>query len=509
MRALLSVYDKTGIAELAAELHALDVDLVSSGGTAAEIKKAGIPVTDVAKYTGIKPMLGHRVVTLHPFIHGGLLADRRDPAHLTDMENNGIEFIDLVVGNLYPFTSDPGIELIDIGGPAMIRAGAKNHAFVTVLIDPADYPVVMEELREKGETKAATRRRLARKAFAHCAVYDASIVEWLDSQPNTVLDADEPRPLPPRLALGLEKASDLRYGENPHQAGARYRVNGQPSWWDSVVQHSGVELSYLNIFDADAAWSLANTMAPDEPTVAIIKHGNPCGLAVASSLAAAYEQAFSCDPRSAFGGIVALNRPVDDATVGAMEAAAQADVVIAPGYGEGVIDRLIAKRKNTRLLEASKAKNRKLHVRQLSDSFLVQDHAELRSTPDDWDVVTDRSPTPLELEDAHIAWRVCAAVGSNAIVMVKNRTAYGIGAGQQNRVESSMLAATKADGRAAGGAAASDAFFPFRDGVDAAADAGVAVVVQPGGSVNDSDVIAAANERGIAMLFTGERQFKH
>ncbi|MFW2382531.1 MAG: bifunctional phosphoribosylaminoimidazolecarboxamide formyltransferase/IMP cyclohydrolase [Acidimicrobiales bacterium] len=509
MRALLSVFDKTGIADLAAELHALGVDLISSGGTAAEIVKAGVPVTDVAEFTGVKPMLGHRVVTLHPFIHGGLLADRRDPAHLTDMENNGIEFIDLVVGNLYPFTTDPGIELIDIGGPAMIRAGAKNHAFVTVMIDPVDYAIVLEELREKGETKAATRRRLARKAFAHCAVYDASIVEWLDGQPSTLQDNEEPKPLPPRLALGLEKAANLRYGENPHQAGARYRVNGQESWWDSVTQHSGVELSYLNIFDADAAWTLANTMAPEHPTVAIIKHGNPCGLAVAPTLAAAYEQAFSCDPRSAFGGIVALNQPVDEATVAAMEAAAQADVVIAPAYHEGIVDRLIAKRKNTRLLEASPSRNRQLHVRQLSDSFLVQDHAELRSTPQDWKVVTDRAPTPLELEDAHIAWRVCAAVASNAIVMVKNRTAYGIGAGQQNRVESSMLAASKADGRAAGGAAASDAFFPFRDGIDAAADAGVAVVVQPGGSVNDDDVIAAANERGITMIFTGERQFKH
>ncbi len=243
--------------------------------------------------------------------------------------------------------------------------------------------------------------------------------------------------------------------------------------------------------------------------MAIIKHGNPCGLSVASTLATAYEQAFACDPRSAFGGIVALNRPVDDATVAAMETAAQADVVIAPGYGPGVIDRLIAKRKNTRLLEASPSHNRALHIRQLSDSFLVQDHADLRSTPDDWKVVTDRTPTPLELQDAIIAWRVCAAVASNAIVMVKNRTAFGIGAGQQNRVESSMLAAAKADGRADGGACASDAFFPFRDGIDAAADAGVAVVVQPGGSVNDNEVIAAADERGVSMIFTGERQFKH
>ncbi|NNE96356.1 MAG: bifunctional phosphoribosylaminoimidazolecarboxamide formyltransferase/IMP cyclohydrolase [Acidimicrobiales bacterium] len=509
MRALLSVFDKTGITDLAAEFHSLGVELISSGGTAAAISGAGIPVTDVADFTGVKPMLGHRVVTLHPYVHGGLLADRRDPTHLTDMENNGIEFIDIVVGNLYPFNTDPSIELIDIGGPAMIRAGAKNHAFVTVLVDPGDYPAVIKELKEKGETKAATRRRLARKAFAHSAVYDAAIVEWLDGQTSTVLDDETPRPLPDLVPVGLTKAADLRYGENPHQAGARYSVNGKPSWWDSVIQHAGVDLSYLNIFDADAAWSLANNLSPDEPTVAIIKHGNPCGVAVASTLAAAYEQAFACDPRSAFGGIVALNRPIDDTTVEAMEAAAQADVVIAPGYEPGVIDRLIAKRKNTRLLEASATTNRRFHVRQLSDSFLLQDHPELRSQPDEWKVVTDRAPTPLELLDAEVAWRVCAAVGSNAIVMVKNRTAFGIGAGQQNRVESSMLAATKADGRAKGGAAASDAFFPFRDGVDAAADAGVAVVVQPGGSINDSDVIAAANERNVAMIFTGERQFRH
>ncbi len=509
MRALISVYDKTGIAELAHELHSLGVDIISSGGTAAAITASGIPVTDVSDYTGMKPMLGHRVVTLHPFIHGGLLADRRDPGHLTDMENNGIEFIDIVVGNLYPFNSDPSIELIDIGGPALIRAGAKNHAFVTVLIDPGDYPAVLEELKEKGETKASTRRRLARKAFAHTAVYDASIVQWLDGHAPTIMEGETPKPLADLITIGLEKAADLRYGENPHQAGARYRVNGQPSWWDAVVQHSGVELSYLNIFDADAAWTLARQVTDDKPTVAIIKHGNPCGLSVASDLATAYEQAFSCDPRSAFGGIVALNRPVDAVTVAAMEAAAQADVVIAPGYEAGVIDRLIAKRKNTRLLEGQPPTHRARHIRQLSDSFLVQDHARLDKKPEDWKVVTERRPTPLELEDAIVAWRVCAAVTSNAIVMVKNLTAYGIGAGQQNRVESSMLAAAKAHGRAAGGACASDAFFPFRDGIDAAADAGVAVVVQPGGSVNDSEVIAAADERGIAMLTTGERQFKH
>ncbi len=509
MRALLSVYDKTGIAELAAVLHSLGVDLVSSGGTATTIAEAGIPVTDVAEFTGMKPMLGHRVVTLHPYVHGGLLADRRDSSHLTDLENHGIEFIDLVVGNLYPFNSDPGIELIDIGGPAMIRAGAKNHAFVTVLVDPDDYPVVIEELKEKGETKAATRRRLARKAFAHTAVYDASIVQWLDDQTPTVMDGEELKPLPDLVPIGLEKVSDLRYGENPHQRGGRYRVNGRLSWWDSVVQHSGVELSYLNIFDADAAWSLAHMMGGDEPAVAIIKHGNPCGYAVAGTLAEAYELAFSCDPRSAFGGIVALNQPIDDGTVAAMEKAAQADVVVAPGYNDGVVDRLIEKRKNTRLLEASLSSTAEFHVRQLSDSFLVQDHARFVTAPDEWKVVTKRQPSPTELVDAVIAWRLAAAVSSNAIVMVKDRTAYGIGAGQQNRVESSMLAAAKANGRVQGGACASDAFFPFRDGVDAAADAGVVIVVQPGGSVKDDEVIEAANERGVSMIFTGERQFRH
>ena len=509
MRALLSVYDKTGIADLAAVLHSLDVDLISSGGTAAAIAAAGIPVTDVAEFTGMKPMLGHRVVTLHPYVHGGLLADRRDPSHLTDMENHGIEFIDIVVGNLYPFNSDPSIELIDIGGPAMIRAGAKNHAFVTVLVDPGDYAVVIEELREKGETKAATRRRLSRKAFAHTAVYDSSIVQWLDGQASTVMEGAEVKPLPDLVPVGLEKVSDLRYGENPHQRGARYRVNGQPSWWDSVQQHSGVELSYLNIFDADAAWALAHSMGADEPAVAIIKHGNPCGYAVAPTLAEAYERAFSCDPRSAFGGIVALNQSIDEATVAAMEQAAQADVVVAPGFNDGVVGRLISKRKNTRLLEAQPANHFAVHVRQLTDSFLVQDHANFDADPGDWTVVTDRKPGPLEMVDAVVAWRICAAVSSNAIVMVKDRTAFGIGAGQQNRVESSMLAAAKADGRATGGAAASDAFFPFRDGIDAAADAGVAVVVQPGGSIKDDEVIAAANERGITMIFTGERQFRH
>lgn len=512
MRALLSVYDKTGVVELAQALHDLDIELVSSGGTAATIAAAGIPVIDVADFTGFPPMLGHRVVTLHPKVHGAILADRRDPAHLTDLENHGIDLVDIVVSNLYPFGADPStfehsatassVDMIDIGGPTLMRAAAKNHDYVTVLVDPDDYELVLGELRDIGATTPKTRRRLARKAFAHTAAYDAAIVTWMDESP---LNGD---PLPPTMHLSIERAQDLRYGENPHQEGARYRVTGTRSWWDDVEQHSGVALSYLNLFDADAAWHLVHDLG-DQPAVAIIKHANPCGVAVASDLATAYQRAFECDPRSAFGGIVALNRPVDVATVEAMVDAAQADVVIAPGYEEGVIDSLIAKRKNTRLLTAAPSTMPPLSVRQLSDGFLVQQRHHFVHPPDEWEVVTERRPTESELADAALAWRVCGHVSSNAIVLAKDGVAWGIGAGQQNRVESGAIAAEKAAGRAEGGACASDAFYPFRDGIDGAAASGVAVIVQPGGSVNDEQTIAAANEHGLAMLFTGERQFKH
>lgn len=503
MRAFLSVYDKTGIAALAAEFHDLGIELISSGGTAAAIAAEGIPVLDVADWTGYPPMLGHRVVTLHPKVHGGILADRRDPAHLRDLEAHGLDLIDIVVGNLYPFASDPSIDLIDIGGPTLLRSAAKNHEYVTVLVDPADYPAVLGELRESGGTSMTLRRQLARKAFAHTAAYDAQIVPWFDESLATAEDV-----LPPTMHLSLERAQALRYGENPHQAGARYRVAGVPSWWDEVEQHTGVDLSYLNLFDADAAWCLAHDLG-DQPTCAIIKHANPCGVAVADNLAEAYRKALACDERSAFGGIVALNRPVDDDTVAAIEAGAQADVIIAPGYGDGVIERLEAKRKNTRVLTAPAPRLPALAVRQLSDGFLVQEAHVFEADPAGWTVVTERTPTAAERVDAELAWRVCGHVSSNSIVLAKDGAAWGIGAGQQNRVEAGQIAAQKADGRAAGGACASDAFYPFPDGVEAAADAGVAVVVQPGGSVNDDAVIEAANGLGLAMLFTGERQFRH
>ncbi len=502
-RALLSVFDKTGITELARGLVDLGWELISSGGTARVIAEAGLPVTDVADHTGSPVMLGHRVVTLHPRIHGGILADRDDPEHQADLETHGIDPIDLVVANLYPFAAEPGIEMIDIGGPTMVRAAAKNHAHVGIAVNPAEYDGIVDELRAQGWLTDGTRRRLARAAFAHTAAYDAAIVGWLDET------EPEPETLPLTLHLALERTDVLRYGENPHQSGARYRTVGQTSMWDDVEQHSGVALSYLNLFDADAAWRLAHDLGA-QPAVAIIKHANPCGAAVNDDLAVAYRRAFECDSRSAFGGIVAANRIIDLATVEAMEAAAQADVVIAPGYADGVIERLIAKRKNTRLLTATPpGPATGLELRQIGGGYLVQEAHHFASTPDTWQVVTQRQPTDQEMADAAFAWRICGHVTSNAIVFAKDGVAWGIGAGQQNRVESGEIAASKADGRAKDGACASDAFYPFPDGVEAAADAGAAIIVQPGGSVNDDKTIAAADQRGVAMVFTGERQFLH
>ena len=512
MRALISVYDKSGVVELARELHGLGWDLISSGGTAKVLAGAGLPVTDVAQLTGFPAILGHRVVTLHPKVHGGILADRHDPDHQADLAEYGIDPIDLVVSNLYPFGADASTfehgatraeELIDIGGPAMIRAAGKNFKDVGILTHPSDYQLVVDELKAGGVLSDSTKRALARKAFAHTAAYDASIVGWFDE------GSDEP--LPPTVHLALERVHELRYGENPHQTGARYRQIGTTSWWDAVEQHGGVALSYLNLFDADAAWGLANDLvrATGGPAVAIIKHANPCGAAVADTLADAYQRAFDCDPRSAFGGIVALSHPVDHDTVERMVAAAQADVVIAPGYGEGVIEALAQKRKNTRLLTASPSAPDRLQVRQLTGSWLVQDAHHFVADRSDWRVVTERHPTEAEWSDAELAWRLVGWVKSNSIVLVKDGTAWGIGAGQQNRVEAGQIAAAKAAGRAKGGACASDAFYPFPDGIEAAAEAGVAVVIQPGGSVKDDVNIAKADELGLAMVFTGERHFLH
>jgi phosphoribosylaminoimidazolecarboxamide formyltransferase/IMP cyclohydrolase len=499
-RALLSVSDKAGIAKLGRALADLGVELVSSGGTAAALREAGLSVTDVADVTGVGEMLDHRVVTLHPKIHGGILADVGKESHRSDLAAHGIEPFQLVVSNLYPFESSPGIETIDIGGPAMVRAAAKNHAWVAIVTDPGQYGSIVEELRAHDATLGdETRRALALEAFAHTASYDAAIVAWLQQDEG----------LPRHLVVALERTDEqLRYGENPHQAAARYRRVRVHSWWDDVAQHAGLALSYLNYYDADAAWRLVHDLG-SEPACAIIKHANPCGVAVAATLADAYRLALECDERSAFGGIVAVNRPIDAATVERMVAGPQADVVIAPGYGDGVVDALRQKRKNTRILEAPVPEPETLDFRQLSGGFLVQEPRHFAAGRDTWKVVTRRTPTEDEWRDLEFAWRVCGHVKSNAIVLAKDRQAVGIGAGQQNRVESGEIAAKKAAGRAEGGACASDAFYPFPDGVEAAAGAGVAAVVQPGGAMRDEEVVSRADELGLAMVFTGERHFLH
>jgi phosphoribosylaminoimidazolecarboxamide formyltransferase/IMP cyclohydrolase len=381
-----------------------------------------------------------------------------------------------------------------------VRAAAKNHAWVGVVSSPDQYGDVLDELRSgDGSLTAETRRRLALEAFARTAAYDAAIVAWLEG--------DEL--LPGHLVLALDRTEDaLRYGENPHQQAARYRVAGTTSWWDDVRQHSGVALSYLNFYDADAAWRLVHDLG-DVTACAIIKHANPCGAAVSGDLADAYQRALECDEQSAFGGVVALNRPVDAATVARMVAGPQADVVIAPGYRDGTVDALVAKRKNTRVLEGPSPEPWRRDVRQISGGFLVQEPHHFVAQRDDWRVVTKAVPTEEQWRDAELAWRLCGHVKSNAIVLVKDGQAVGIGAGQQKRVDSGEIAARKAAGRAEGGACASDAFYPFPDGIDAAAGAGVAVVVQPGGSMRDDQIIERADELGLAMVLTGERHFLH
>jgi phosphoribosylaminoimidazolecarboxamide formyltransferase/IMP cyclohydrolase len=486
VRALLSVWDKTGLEAFAKGLVALKYELVSSGNTSSFLAEHDIPHTQVAEVTGSPEMLGGRVKTLHPKIHGGILADRSKPEHLADLEANGIAPFDLVACNLYPFRDQPGIEMIDVGGPTMVRAAAKNHASVAVLVDPSDYGPVLDELRREGALSEATRRRLARAAFAHTAAYDAAIVTWMDDE------GDEP--LPDTIHLALERTDEqLRYGENPHQQGARYRTIGRTSWWDSVEQYSGLALSYLNLYDTEAAWQLVHDLGDGGPACAIIKHANPCGAAVAGDLAQAYERALAADEKSAFGGIVALNGPVTDAVADAIVGGPQADVIIAPSYEDGTIEKLIGRRKATRLLQAAVPEPEPFHFRQIGGGFLVQQPHHFASPRSEWRVVSKRQPTDDEWRDAELAWRLGGYVKSNSIVLVAGGQAVGIGAGQQSRVDAGEIAARKAAGRAAGGACATDAFYPFRDGLDVAAAAGVAVVIQPGGSVNDQKVIDAAD----------------
>lgn len=500
--ALISVYDKTGVVEMAQVLAQNGWRILSSGGTARVLQDADVPVTDVAELTGFGAILGHRVVTLHPAVHAGILADLADPEHVADLERLGIDPISLVVVNLYPFHTNPSIELIDVGGPAMVRGAAKNHAHVGVVVRPDDYERVTEAIRRDGALSDELRRELASIAFGATRDYDAAIVDWLTESSDV---------LPDRLVLDAVNVQPLRYGENPHQQGARYRFANATSWWDDVVQHGGKELSYLNVYDTEAAWRLVNDFT--DPTCVIVKHANPCGVAsvstgdVPDALAVAYRRANACDPVSAFGGIVALNRVVT-AELASDLAEVFTEVVVAPGYDPDALAILTAK-KNLRVLTGRAPDRPVRDVRAVDGGLLVQTADTVNLDRSTWRVVTKAQPTESQWSDIEFAWRVCAAVSSNAIVYVKDRQAFGIGAGQQNRLDSARIAAERSAERARGGVCASDAFFPFRDGLDAAAAAGITAVVQPGGSVRDDEVIAAADEHGIAMVFTGERHFRH
>jgi phosphoribosylaminoimidazolecarboxamide formyltransferase/IMP cyclohydrolase len=516
-RALLSVYDKTGLIELARELHVLGFELVASGGTGDALAKAGIAHLRVDDVTGAPEMLHGRVKTLHPRIHGGILANRSRAEDVEDLRAYEITPIHLVVCNLYPFASAPSVEMIDVGGPTMVRAAAKNHDHVAVVVDPADYPSVLDGLRSEADHRVdplgpvlslATRRALARKAFAHTAQYDAAIVAWMDAE---VIGTETP--LPPTLHLTYERAGILRYGENPHQVGARYRPAGTRGFLDGAVQHGGKEMSYLNVFDTEAAWRLVHDLAEvsdGAAAVAIIKHANACGAAIGVDIETAYRRAHDCDPVSAFGGVVASSRIVTQAMAEAL-APVFTEVLIAPGFDAGALE-VLGRRPNLRVLTAPPPSAPSLSIRSIAGGLLVQSTdlpALDAGSRADWRIPTRIQPDDDALAEMLLAWIVCAHVSSNAIVIANAGQAAGIGAGQQSRVDAAKIAVAKAGDRALQGVAASDAFFPFRDGLDVLVAAGVRAVIQPGGSVRDDEVVAAADEAGIAMVLTGRRHFRH
>jgi phosphoribosylaminoimidazolecarboxamide formyltransferase/IMP cyclohydrolase len=514
-RALLSVSDKTGLVELAQALVALGIDLVSTGGTAAAIRGAGLPVRDVSELTGFPEMMDGRVKTLHPMVHGGLLG--RPDIDDAVMAAHGIEPIDLLVLNLYPFeqvaarsdaSMDDIIENIDIGGPAMLRSAAKNHARVAVATDPAQYGQVVAELQtNKGTLSAATRFALAVAAFNRVARYDACISDYLSA-----IGADGERSLfPAQQNLTFAKAMDLRYGENPHQQGAFYRdVDPAPGALATFSQLQGKELSYNNLADADAAWECVRQF--DRAACVIVKHANPCGVAESHDCLDSYEQAYATDPTSAFGGIIAFNRKLDAVTAKAILDRQFVEVLAAPDFEPAALA-LCAKKANVRVLRIPEgpARNR-LDFKRIGSGLLVQTSDQREVTRGELKVVTQRAPTPTELDDLLFAWRIAKYVKSNAIVYARDHRTIGIGAGQMSRVISARIAAMKAEDaglQVKGSVMASDAFFPFRDGIDAAAAAGIGAVIQPGGSMRDAEVIAAADEHGIAMVFTGIRHFRH
>lgn len=523
-RALLSVSDKTGLADLGKALAARGVELVSTGGTAKALRDAGLTVKDVSELTGFPEMMDGRVKTLHPKVHGGLLAVRDDAEHAKAMAEHEIGAIDLVVVNLYPFretvakggTRNEVIENIDIGGPSMVRSAAKNHAYVTILTDPADYATLLSELEEtNGATRIDFRKAMAAKAFAATASYDAAIAGWF-------AQVDQQQHFPPTRAVASKLATTLRYGENPHQTAALYlpTFSSLGTGIPQAEQLQGKELSYNNYNDANAALELAGEFAGQQPTVVIVKHANPCGVATAPTLLEAWEAALACDSVSAFGGIVATNVPLDGPTAEAI-CKIFTEVVVAPG-ADAAAREAFTKKKNLRLLisqglpdPARKGFNQIV----IAGGLLVQDRDIGAITRDDLKIVTKRQPTDQEVRDCLFAWTVAKHVKSNAIVYAKDGVTAGIGAGQMNRRDSSRIAAMKAkeaaetygwaQARTVGSAVASDAFFPFADGLLAAAEAGATAIIQPGGSIRDDEVIAAADEANLAMVFTGMRHFRH
>jgi len=523
-RALLSVSDKTGLVELGKSLSENGVDILSTGGSAKALRDAGISVTDVSDVTDFPEIMDGRVKTLHPKIHGGLLARRTHEGDQKAMQDHDIAGIDLVVVNLYPFQAtvasgadyDVCVENIDIGGPAMLRASAKNHAFVTVITDPQDYEALMHHISESGGTDEAFRRAMAYKAFSLTAAYDSAVHSWLAGH------AGEQVPFASHFSVNAQKTSELRYGENPHQAAAAYAIGKPVPSVLHATQLQGKELSYNNLNDTDAAFALASEFASeaDLPTIAIIKHANPCGVACASELSDAWDRALSCDPVSAFGGIVAMNRPLDEETATKITEIFT-EVVIAPDASEAA-RQIMAKKPNLRLLlTGGMADNQKEGVKfkAITGGMLVQsvDHGHI--TADDLQIVTKVKPTDAQIADMLFAWRVAKHVKSNAIIYVKDSQTVGIGAGQMSRVDSCKIAAEKArrmadmqankDVATLGSVVASDAFFPFADGLLEAIEAGASAVIQPGGSMRDADVIEAADKAGIAMVFTSMRHFNH
>jgi phosphoribosylaminoimidazolecarboxamide formyltransferase / IMP cyclohydrolase len=510
-RALLSVSDKRGVVDFARGLAELGVEMVSTGGTARELEAAGLEIRGIEDFTGFPEIMDGRVKTLHPKLYAGLLARRDDPEHLRQAAENGIEFVDLVCVNLYPFertagrfsaTDDEIIEDIDIGGPAMIRATAKNHAFTVVVVRPESYDAILEELRVgEGTVSLPTREWLAAEAFSYTARYDTAISRWF---------AEKTEEFPQNHLRAFEKVTELPYGENPHQRAAYYaQVGARAHVLSQVRQHHGKQISYNNILDLDSARTLLRDLG-DEPACVIVKHNNPCGAAVGDDLLSAYRAAFACDPTSAFGGVIAMNRPVDAETARALTEQF-VEVLFAPGYEDGALEALQVKQ-DVRLLEDQERRLPLLgekEIRQVTGGLLVQDRDLVGEGRDEMDAVTSRKPSEQEWADLVFAWRVCRHVRSNAIVLARDGATVGIGAGQMSRVDSVRLAVEKAQVELRGAVLASDAFFPFADGPQLAIDAGVTAIVQPGGSKRDSEVIEAAEAAGVAMVLTGRRHFRH